>query len=106
MTLHDKAVEAAARAIDPEVFEGPPIRLYQTDRDQARREAAAAIRAYLAAMAAAGWKLTPREATPDMAIVGGIAWCDAVPDIATAVDPAASHWSAMHDAAPSPEDTP
>lgn len=92
MTLQDKAVEVAA---DMACHLG-----LNASENEVRRLHDAIMATY----AAAGWKLTPREATPDMAIVGGIAWCDAVPDSATAVDPAAACWSAMHDAAPSPEE--
>ena len=64
MTPHERAVEAAVQA-------GRAAELTTTmvPGEFNRRErtvAEAAIRAYLAAMAEAGWKMVPREATEEM----------------------------------------
>ena len=66
MSAHDEAVEAAARVIYNYV-EGPVAKqdFGRPERQwwQYRIVAAGAIRPYLSAMSAAGWKLTPREPT-------------------------------------------
>ena len=102
MSLHDEAVEAATD------------RYYRVQSPSPERCMDGAIRAYLAHMAAAGWKLTPREATVRMGDLGGEAimteyganktW-ETATDMAENLSPDAI-WSAMHDAAPSPEEAP
>ena len=78
MSAHDRAVEAAEWA-----------------RSHSRSTSTATlIAAYLAHMAAAGWKLTPREATEVMRAA------------MTRLNHPHDHelWEAAHDAAPSPEE--
>lgn len=99
MTLHDKAVEAAQM----ERYRLPGCADTQT-----------IIRAYLAACAAAGWKLTPREATEDMMFAGheaarsaqvsGISGMTIDAQLRNKAAREIAAWSAMHDAAPSPEE--
>lgn len=79
MSAHDEAVEKACDGF---------LDAQRDGRDRIR----ATIRAYLAHMAAAGWKLTPKEATAGMCEAGH------------RIEPVADVWSAMHDAAPSPEE--
>lgn len=100
MTLHDKAVEAARE--DTGLWW---IKTY---------EVSDLVRAYLAAYAAAGWKLTPRVATEDMMFAGheaarsaqvsGISGMTIDAQLRNKAAREIAAWSAMHDAAPSPED--
>lgn len=95
MSAHDKAVEAARMALG---WVGCPC---------SSNVGAQFIRAYLAHMAAAGWKLTRREATKEMAISAlNIPTACPVPMSEWLVELARGEWSAMHDAAPSPEEAP
>lgn len=90
MTLRDKAVEAAA---DMACHLG-----LNASENEVRRLHDAIMATY----AAAGWKPTPRMATEGMA-VGAIDR-----STADAIGRGLYHsvWSAMHDAAPSPEEAP
>ena len=95
MSAHDEAVEAGLSAFNTHNAHREPWQMTHAHELDA---AAACVRAYLAHMAAAGWKLTSREATGHM-------------QSAAAVSPtnqflARAMWTAMHDAAPSPEEAP
>lgn len=105
MTLHDKAVKEGVWV----VFETYRIPLSPKEGD-------AFARAYLAAMAAAGWKLMPRDATEEMMFAGheaarkvqvsGISGMTIDAQMRNKSAREIAAWSAMHNAAPSPEDTP
>ena len=56
--------------------------------------------AMMSHIAADGWQLVPVVATPDMAISGAVAWCDAVPASETYVDCAHDCYTAMTAASP------
>lgn len=113
--LHKAAVEAARVAISLDLKEqlgGKPLPgpvppradswsalgdLCTVDMD---RLAAVAIRAYLAALAAAGWKVVPREATEGMAKAGTDHIWGFDPDRSDAPEYTTDIYAAMHDAAP------
>lgn len=86
MTPRDKAVKAAADLachLGLNASENEVRRLHD---------------AIMATYAAAGWKLTPRDATVDMRVAMGSAWRDNQNNC-----PSHFAWIAGHDAAPSPE---
>ena len=91
MSAHDEAVEAGLSAFNTHNAHREPWQMTHAHELDA---AAACVRAYLAHMAAAGWKLTPREATEVMRAA------------MTRLNHPHDHelWEAAHDAAPSPEE--
>lgn len=108
-TPHAEAVEAARHAWSTEFIPREVVK--------------AAIRAYLAAMAAKGWKLCPRVMTMDMRLAqvdkpgpGDVCWeagkaiqrdnpngLDTLPPFSWWSEHAWGAWALAHDAAPPPE---
>lgn len=76
--MTDKAIEAAAKAISRERFLDGGTDDDGWDsasdglKDDYRRQAQAAISAYLSARMEQGWKMCPKEATDEMGRVSGL----------------------------------
>jgi len=99
MTLFTEAAERMARAVAQannlgSLDEFSPV----AKRHVIESSAKPALTALIAFLSERGLRVVPVEATPDMAIGGGIAWMET--DGATAVDPAHACYSAMIAAAP------
>ena len=77
--------EKVARAIDPQWFgDSGKVLCNYKDQDKnyqnrARKNATAAITAFLEAAAEQGWQLVPREPTKDMKNIGAEAWLEEKP---------------------------